>query len=307
MRLGVIGACALTLAACTTAPASRSLAVSDLAQLANCLRESQQTLVSAHRGGYGFGRAETSLGAFAASVAQHPVLLETDVRRTADGVLVLMHDATVDRTTTSAGAVADMSAATFESLRLKDTEGLPLDEGPPTLAAALSWARGAGAILQLDVKRGVPFDEVVEAVQAAGAENQVIVIVYTLADAVTVHQLDPRLMLSVSIRGPEDVEALRTSGVDLSRVLAFTGIEAPNPELYAQLADAGLEVIFGTLGGPDSLDVRFSLPGGETGYARLREQGVHIIATSRPSAAFAALDAADGPGWGPQICLGTRP
>lgn len=297
---------AVALASCATdggldRPQDR-LVVQDLAQFVQCLRETGQTVVSAHRGGYGPGRAENALETFETSVRAAPVMLETDVRITADGVLVLMHDETVDRTTTGSGAVSAMTAAEVAGLALTDNDGAPTGGFVPTLAQALAWSQGR-AILQLDIKRGVPFPAVVEAVRRAGAQNRVIVIVYSMEDAALVHRLDPTLMLSVSIDDAADVSALQELGVDLSRVIAFTGTRAPNRALYQTLAGSGIEVIFGTLGGADSFDARFAATGDDSGYVDLQRQGVQIIASNRAFAAFEALDEADGRGWGPAVCL----
>ncbi len=301
--LGMIGA--LGLAACATDGVDRDrppIAPRDLATFVTCLRVTEQAVVSAHRGGYGPGFAENAIETFAHTVSLAPIMLETDIRISADGVLVLMHDETLDRTTTGTGVVAAMSAAALTSVTLTDNDGAATGGTVPTLAAALDWAAGR-AVLQLDVKRGVPFPAVVEAVRRAGAQSRVIVITYSTDDAILVHRLDPTLMLSVSMDDEADVAALLAAGVDLSRVIAFTGIREPNPALYAALDAARVEVIFGTLGGAGSFDERFSQPGADGGYVTLQNQGVQIIASDRPMAAFAALDAADGEGWGPAVCL----
>lgn len=49
--------------------------------------------------------------------------METDVRMTRDGYLVMIHDATVDRTTNGSGKVADLTLAQVQSLRLRDDLG----------------------------------------------------------------------------------------------------------------------------------------------------------------------------------------
>ena len=61
--------------------------------------------VIAHRGGAGL-RPESTLAAFAHAVEIGVDVLDTDVRRTADGAIVCIHDATVDRTTGGSGRVA---------------------------------------------------------------------------------------------------------------------------------------------------------------------------------------------------------
>ena len=70
-------------------------------------RPGADVLVSAHRGGPRPGLPENSLPAFDHALNYAPALLETDVRRLADGTFVLLHDDTLDRTTTGTGEVAD--------------------------------------------------------------------------------------------------------------------------------------------------------------------------------------------------------
>jgi len=63
------------------------------------------TWVMAHRGGRGL-RPENTLAAFEHAAALGVDVLEMDVRATADGEIVVIHDATVERTTGGQGAVA---------------------------------------------------------------------------------------------------------------------------------------------------------------------------------------------------------
>lgn len=72
--------------------------------------------VIAHRGGAGL-RPEATLAAFEHAAELGADILEMDVRATADGAIVCLHDATVDRTTDGSGPVAEL---TLEALRRLD-------------------------------------------------------------------------------------------------------------------------------------------------------------------------------------------
>jgi len=311
--LVLIAACAALMAGCSREPAAPaappaaaaptpSLAPTSLSAFFDCLQRENATLVAAHRGGDAPGYAENALATFAHTVAQAPVALEIDVRRTKDGVLVLMHDDTLERTTTGTGPVYAVTAAEFAALRLKDEAGAVLAAGPPTLVEALAWSADK-TILELDVKPGVPIGEVVAAVRAANAGNRVIIITYTIADAIGAHRADPALMISTSIDGEADLDRLERAGVDLSRVLAWTGVSEPNANLNVVLAQRGVESLFGTLGDADSWDAKFARGEGG-GYAAFAETGIELIASDRPVAAQRALDAADGEGYAPLRCVG---
>jgi glycerophosphoryl diester phosphodiesterase len=71
--------------------------------------------VIAHRGGAEL-RPENTLAAFAHAVSIGADVLETDIRATADGALVCLHDATVDRTTDGRGRVDSMTLAELQKL-----------------------------------------------------------------------------------------------------------------------------------------------------------------------------------------------
>src|SRR5579859_5877640 len=65
-------------------------------------------IVIAHRGASAYAPENTEV-AFDQGVALGADALETDVRATRDGVLVLLHDANVDRTTSGNGPVAELT------------------------------------------------------------------------------------------------------------------------------------------------------------------------------------------------------
>ncbi|MBA3240195.1 MAG: glycerophosphodiester phosphodiesterase [Acidobacteria bacterium] len=75
----------------------------------------RRPLVIAHRGGAGLW-PENTLHAFEGAAALGADVIETDVRSTADGVLVVLHDATVERTTDGAGSVARMTLPELKRL-----------------------------------------------------------------------------------------------------------------------------------------------------------------------------------------------
>ena len=75
-----------------------------------------QILTIAHQGGNGLRPGNTMI-AFEHAVELGVDVLEMDVHLTADGVLVLIHDDTVDRTTDGSGAVADF---TLEEIQVLD-------------------------------------------------------------------------------------------------------------------------------------------------------------------------------------------
>jgi glycerophosphoryl diester phosphodiesterase len=303
----VAGLLVLTTTACAAqAPATGSavaLAPGDLRTFFDCLRERKATVVAAHRGGPAPGFAENAIETFAHTTTQVPAVLEIDIARTKDNVLVLMHDDTLDRTTTGTGDVRAHTMAEIRAERLEDPDGRALDARVPTLREALDWAAGR-AVLELDVKRGVAYEDVLAEVREANALSRVIFITYSTEAAVRVHRLAPTMMLSVSIDSLDTLADLERADVDITRVLAWTGTAEPDTTLTRALAARGIESMFGTLGNPSrSWDGRFAREG--AGYATLaRTTGLHLIASDRPVAAARELDAHDGvPGHALTTCL----
>ncbi|HEX9821796.1 MAG TPA: glycerophosphodiester phosphodiesterase family protein [Methylomirabilota bacterium] len=109
--------------------------------------------VAAHRGG-ALLWPENSLLAFRNAIALGVDMLETDVHLTADDEVVVLHDPTLDRTTTGRGAVRDARLADLAPLRLRAADGAPTGEPIPTLAQVLdlvAGARGVGLLLEVKV------------------------------------------------------------------------------------------------------------------------------------------------------------
>ncbi len=305
-RLFLLLATALALSGCTvkTVQTTRPPApvMRPLADVFDCLRERRLALVSAHRGQKDPRAAENSLESFGNTVDRGPIFIEVDIARSADGVLMLMHDQTLDRTTSGTGPLAAGTYRELRQLRLKDGEGAPTMERIPTLDEALVWARRRRAVLQLDIKPGVPFADVVADVRKARMEGQVILIVYNLADARTAMRLAPEMMLSASGQtAAETADLLRRA---TPKLLIFTGTREPDPALIARLDAAGVEAITGTLGRPGQrLDDRYLADGDGSEYADLAARGVTLIASDQPVEAWRALKAADRDG---TICLTGR-
>jgi glycerophosphoryl diester phosphodiesterase len=77
--------------------------------------DEMRPLVIAHRGGAGLW-PENTIHAFESARSLGVDILETDVRSTKDGVLVVLHDATLERTTDGAGRVSDKTLAELKTL-----------------------------------------------------------------------------------------------------------------------------------------------------------------------------------------------
>ncbi len=280
-------AAALVLAGCdaeipvTQAGAQRqSLAPTNLPAFFDCLRTTGAVVVSAHRGGPSSGHAENTVSALANTLTSAPVFIEVDVGVTQDGALFLMHDETVDRTTTGSGRLNELTRDQVRSLTVEDTDGTPLNHAPTELAEALAWANGR-TVLELDIKRGVAYEDVITEVEAAGAMGRVVFITYSIDGASRIARLAPEAMIYTTISSARELDLLERRGVDLSRVVAWVGTDAPPASLVAALNARGVETRFGMFG--EGRDYENA--------ARARAQ---IVAVDDAAEAVRDLDAADG-------------
>jgi HEAT repeat protein len=115
-------------------------------------RRAQGVIIIAHRGARTLA-PENTLEAYAAAMDYGADGCEADIRRTADGVLVMFHDDMLDRLTDAFGRVEDLSYAELATLQIHSGLGTFLrGVSPPTFAAFLTLARQRAMLLHLDVK-----------------------------------------------------------------------------------------------------------------------------------------------------------
>jgi glycerophosphoryl diester phosphodiesterase len=152
-------------------------------------------IVIAHRGNHTRAH-ENTLTAIEHAIEAGVDYVEIDVRRTADGNYVLMHDNTVDRMTDGHGPVAQMTLAQLQSLHVHDLKRpqIPPDQ-LPTFYEALRAIKGRINIY-LDFKEG-DRAAVAKAIRDAGVTKQILV--YDDADSVEEwRRVAPELPLIVS-------------------------------------------------------------------------------------------------------------
>jgi glycerophosphoryl diester phosphodiesterase len=121
---------------------------------------SSRPLVFAHRGGSKIG-PENTIAAFDRGLAAGADGLELDVRLSRDGIVVVHHDARLDRTTRANGPLTDRTAAQLRELDV------------PALRDVLSRYPGIGIIIELKERSTALARAVVEEVRRAGAAHRV--------------------------------------------------------------------------------------------------------------------------------------
>jgi glycerophosphoryl diester phosphodiesterase len=107
--------------------------------------------VAAHRGGAALW-AENSVHAFRNAIALGVDALEFDLHMTADGEIVVLHDPTLERTTTGRGAVRDLKWADLAAVKLRGSDGTVGEERIAAFAAVLDLAAPTAVELMPEIK-----------------------------------------------------------------------------------------------------------------------------------------------------------
>jgi glycerophosphoryl diester phosphodiesterase len=227
------------------------------------------------------------MAAFRLAVEQRSDLVELDVHLTRDGEVVVLHDDTLDRTTTGSGWVADHTWAEIGRLDAGSWFG-PAYAGEcvPRLVDVLAWARAEGVALAVEVKRPNP------AMGRPAYPNfgqRVIELVeqYGLADRVLLHSDDHRSMRACKQLAPHIATAVAVGSadyLDLIGLVQTAGADGVTihwrwvtPELTARCHAARLHV-FGY-----GIHEDLSEPGQVT---TLLANGVDIVSSAYPDRLF---------------------
>jgi len=216
--------------------------------------------------------------------------VEFDVQRTADGVPVLLHDETCDRTTDGSGPLRERTSAAVSALDAGSWFGPSFaGERVPTLAAVCEWAGRNAAGLSVELKQpapgeGLPVDDGLAAAVIGLLRER------GLLDRAVIHSFDHPTIARVLALAPEATAALLYSGPNLADPLAIahsvSGISGLHVrwywisrELCAAAHDEGLHVH--AYGLPEPLE--------RDAVLRMVELGVDSLSADAPDALVALL------------------
>lgn len=132
----------------------------------------EQVVVISHRGDWR-NAPENSLQAIKNCIDMGVDMVEIDIHKTKDGKLVLMHDKTIDRTTTGKGLVSEWTLDSLKTLYLRNGANHATHHKIPTLEEAMLLAKGK-VMINLD-KCYDYFDGVYKVLVKTGTENQVVI------------------------------------------------------------------------------------------------------------------------------------
>jgi glycerophosphoryl diester phosphodiesterase len=241
--------------------------------------------VAAHRGGAALW-PENGLTAFRNALALGADYLELDTHLTADGEVMVIHDPTLDRTTTGRGPVSGARRADLDAVRLRARDGSVTGDAVPTLAQVLDTLKPTTAQLLLEIKVDAgrkPYpgieEKVLALVNARGLRERVIVMAFEAPTLRRVRALDPTIRMALLLSKTR-VSRDRAGAGDLvtwARDVGATHLGVEYPAVDAALLKAahgaGLGLAAWTVN--EEADIR-----------RLVDLGVDVVISDRPDLAL---------------------
>ncbi|AWO02112.1 glycerophosphodiester phosphodiesterase [Chitinophaga alhagiae] len=245
----------------------------------------ERVMVAAHRGPH-INHPENSLAAIREAIRLGVDIVELDVRETKDGVLVLMHDKTITRTTGQPGGTQDYTYAQLRQFPLLHN-GQPTTERIPTLEAALQLVKDH-ILIDIDFKAdgAEAARKTCALLRTTGTTTQALFFLYDYKEATQLRSWDAQVPIMPRAYNPVETAAILQMG-------KFPAIHIDESFYSAAVAgsirNAGARVWLNALGKYDKAEQE--TPG--AGFTQLLEKypAVNIIQTDLPGELIAFLRA----------------
>ncbi|MEH6307929.1 glycerophosphodiester phosphodiesterase family protein [Olivibacter sp. CPCC 100613] len=238
-----------------------------------------KAIISGHRGGTEKGFPENSIEAFENTLKYTQAFYEIDPRLTKDSVIVLMHDATLDRTTTGKGKLSDYTYEELQHFQLKDVDGKVTPYHIPTLSEAIEWARGK-TVLNLD-KKDVPMEMTAALIKKHKAEAFVMVTVHDADQAKFYYLQNKNQQFSAFVKTPDALKPYEDAGIPANQMIAYIGpdIKPENQVMYKLLHAKGIRCMISSAPTYDKLKTKEERA---KAYRAIIEDGADVLESDLP-------------------------
>jgi glycerophosphoryl diester phosphodiesterase len=242
-------------------------------------RDNAPPIIQGHRGTRENGLPENSIAALQHVINQMPAVFEIDPRLTKDSIIIVFHDATLDRTTNGTGKVKDHTWDELQQLNLKNKDGQITQHKIPTLAQMLQWAKGK-TILLLD-KKDVPLPMIADIIRQHDANNYVVSLVRTVEDAAFYFADEPRRMFAISFRQPEAFQPYLDLGIPTRQIFACLGVEISEKtnEINKMMRQYGIRSLISASPTYDKLETEEERA---EAYRKVIQSGITILESDYP-------------------------
>ena len=228
---------------------------------------------------------ENTLAGIEAALRLGADAIEIDVHCTSDGVPVLLHDETVDRTTDGTGNIHEMTRADARKLDAGARQFAPKFQGAqiPTLAAVLELTKGH-VLLQIEIKQRGIEQHVARVVREADAIAGCETHSFYPGVVQTMRSVEPRMASALLTDGRRVVEWAELFGFALTLNAQGVSVyyESATPEIVRQGQLRGLTFMTWTV--DDEKDMQ-----------RMCDAGVDSICSNFPDLVRRVVDAQPGP------------
>jgi glycerophosphoryl diester phosphodiesterase len=244
-------------------------------------------IVSGHRGTMEAGLPENSIAAFEAVLRKTPAIFEIDPRYTQDSVAILMHDATLERTTNGKGKVSDYTWDELRKLKLKDQAGNITRYGINTLEEVIQWAKGK-TILNLD-KKDLPLAATAAVLKKYNAYSWVWVTVHNAEQAAFYLAQNPEQYMSMHIKDQAALEKFKSSGLPYDRMIVYIGPELKdsNQAMYQFFNNKGVMCMISAASTYDKLKTKAERA---EKYRAIFAEGASILESDLPMEVGEVID-----------------
>lgn len=198
--------------------------------------------VVAHRGGAGFA-PENTLAAITASISRGDLYIEVDVQRTADNVLILMHDSTVNRVTDGIGVIGDWNWKDLGILNAGSHFGAEYSgETIPTLEQVMKVIADTEVTLFLEVKNPDKYPgidkQIKEILEVSGLTEEVVIASFNREWLKQFRQIAPKTQTGLICWWKHNMSHSSESRV----LIVFWGAIIADPTLIKRAHDGEYEV-----------------------------------------------------------------
>ncbi|PMD92286.1 glycerophosphodiester phosphodiesterase [Siphonobacter sp. BAB-5405] len=260
--------------------------------------KSTEVLVVAHRGDWRYA-PKNSVLSLEHAIQMGVDIVEIDLKKTKDGVLILLHDATLNRTTTGHGKPSEYTWAELQQLTLKNEHGGPTRQKIMTFEDCMKRAKGR---VMINIDKGYDyFKEAHQILEATGTMDHAIIKAgksYETVKAENGELLGGKLafMPIVNLAKPEAQSVIESYEKHLKPVayeLNFATDSVLLHSNYQSIRKSGSKLWLNSLwaslngGHDDEKSIEENDP--EAGWGWLIAHGATLIQTDRPQELLAYL------------------
>ncbi len=256
----------------------------------------RDVIISGHRGGMMPGFPENCIESCEKTLSLMPTFFEIDFSFTKDSVMVLMHDLSVDRTTTGKGKVSDYTFDEIQKLNLVDRSGKATPYKIPTLKSILEWGKDK-VVFNFDNKyintKGVSAEEkkasldyYIKQLRPGGdwsMYHNIMLSVRSIEEALYYWNNGIRnVIFCVEISSEEHFKAYDECTIPWDHIMAYIRLSV-NPELqdvYRKLHERGVMTMTSITGSSDKIKNEYDR---KVAYERELLAEPDIIETDYPS------------------------